>query len=89
MGLGGIRPGVGTHGSLGWLGAATMMPQGETEALLLCPAHFPRHRWGAARKRGRSGSWPPEPYMGVPRGWWRGRSLQGVVTGANGLERGQ
>ena len=88
-GLGGIRPGVGTRGSLGRLGAATMTPHGETEALLPCLAHFPRHRRGAARKRGRSGSWPPEPCMGVPRGQWRGRSRQGVVTGANGLERGQ
>ena len=43
-GLGGIRLGVGTRGSLGRLGAAAMSPHGETEALLPCPAHFPRHR---------------------------------------------
>ena len=64
-GLGGIRLGVGTRESLG---AAALAPRGETGALLLCPACFPGHRWGAASKRGHTGSWPPEPRMGVPRG---------------------
>lgn len=52
-----------------------------------CP--LPTTQMGAARRRGCSGSWPPQPCMGVPRGRWRGRSLQGVMTGANGLERGR
>ena len=67
-GLGGIRLGVGTRESLGRRGAAALAPRGETEALLLCPACFPGHRRGAASKRGHTGSRPPEPCMGVPRG---------------------
>lgn len=79
-GLGGIRPGRGLPL---WRHVGRPRP-------FCCVLPASQDTDGEQPARGATqGPGPPSPACASPEAGWRGRSLQGVVTGANGLERGR